>query len=208
MLMHTASPSDNDREVIERIRGGDIEAYEVLLNRYRGWVLAIVLKHVPPDRAEELAHVVFVEAYRALPGYRGAAEFRYWLAGIAVRQCSAFWRREARRPAVPASGLNDKARDWLDRAAQAEAGAAFERESDRRAAREVLDYALARLPAEDRTLMILLYIEDRSVREIARLSGWSPVNVKVRAFRIRRRLRQIIRQALQEEESDHAAPPR
>ena len=85
--MNSDGAAGSDRTIIERVRRGDINAFADLLNRYQAWVFAIVFKHVPPDRAKELAHDIFVEAYKALPTYRGTAEFRHWLAGIAVRQC-------------------------------------------------------------------------------------------------------------------------
>ncbi len=206
-MTHPAGTRAEDQETIARVRAGDLNAFETLLTRYRAWVMAIVLRHVPPDRAGELAQTVFVEAYRGLPGYRGHAEFRHWLAGIAVRQCRGFWRREGRQPTSrPLGSLDGEARDWLERAWADAAREAFARETDRRAAREVLAWALDRLPADDRMLVTLLHLEERSVHETARLTGWSPVNVKVRAFRARQRLRRLIGQLVRQEETPHEDP--
>jgi RNA polymerase sigma-70 factor, ECF subfamily len=197
----------SDREIIERVRSGDINAFAVLLRRYRAWVFAVVLKHIPPPRAEEMAHDIFVEAYKALPAYRGTAEFRHWLAGIAVRQCLTYWRRASRRPACCARDeLSRDAQDWLDRAGQAESREVFDRQASRQAARELLAYALARLSAEDRTVVTLLHIEERSVLEIARLMAWNPVQVKVRAHRARRQMRRIIAKLLAHEKEPRHEP--
>ena len=191
----------NDREIIERVRGGDINAFAGLLQRYRAWVFAIVLKHVPADRAEELAHDIFVEAYKALPTYRGTAEFRHWLAGIAVRQCFSFWRRASRQPAsCGRQDLSAETQTWLERASQAASQELFDRQTSRQATRELLAYALERLSAEDRTLITLLHLEERPVREVARLMAWSSVNVKVRAYRARRHMRRVIEILLKHEE--------
>ena len=199
--MNSDDVAGSDRAIIDRIRQGDINAFAALLTRYRAWVFAIVLKHIPPDRAEELAHDIFVEAYKALPSYRGTAEFRHWLAGIAVRQCFTFWRRSSRQPACCVqNALSNETQTWLDRAGQAESQELFDRQVSRQAARELLTYALDRLSAEDRTLMTLLHLEERPVREIARLMAWSPMNVKVRAYRARQHMRRIIATLLKHEE--------
>ena len=199
--MNSECAAGSDESIIERVRHGDFNAFSDLLTRYRAWVFAIVLKHVPPDRAEEMAHDIFVEAYKALPTYRGTAEFRHWLAGIAVRQCVTFWRRAGRQPVccVP-NDLSNETQTWLDRASRTEAQELFDRQTSRQATRELLDYALNRLSAEDRTLVTLFHLEERPVREVARLMAWSPINVKVRAYRARQRMRRIIGKLLKHEE--------
>ncbi len=190
--MNSKDAANADRFIIERIRQGDIEAFAILLDRYRAWVFAIVRRHVPAGEADELAHDIFVEAYKALPGYRGDSEFRHWLAGIAVRQCCSFWRRAGRRPAAADPGEYGDAQAWLDWAARAEAQDRYDRDLAQRGAREILEYALGRLNAEDRTLLTLMHLEERPVKDVARLMQWSTVNVKVRAHRARRRLRQVL----------------
>ncbi len=192
--------ADSDRAIIERVLSGDVNAFAGLLERYRAWVFAIVLKHIPPDRTAELAHDIFVEAYKALPTYRGTAEFRHWLAGIAVRQCFTFWRRANSQPTVCAPDeLSHNTQAWLDQAGRTESQELFDRQTSRQAAHELLAYALDHLNATDRTLVTLLHIEERPVREVARLMAWSSINVKVRAYRARQRMRQIIEKLLKHE---------
>lgn len=199
--MNSDGATISDKAIIERVQRGDVNAFAELLTRYRSWVFAIVIKHVPRDRAEELAHDIFVEAYKGLPSYRGQGEFRHWLAGIAVRQCFTFWRRSGRQPPCCSfQDLSDEAQAWLDWAGRSVSQDIFNRQADRQAARELLAYALSRLSAEDRTLVTMLHLEERSVRETARLMAWSPVNVKVRAHRARRQLRRIIEILLKHEE--------
>ena len=199
--MNAECAASSDQAIIERVRHGEINAFADLLTRYRAWVFAIVLKHAPRERAEELANDIFVEAYKALPTYRGTAEFRHWLAGIAVRQCFTFWRRASRQPVCCVlNDLSNETQTWLDRASQTESQEIFDRQTTRQATHELLAYALARLSAEDRTLVTLLHLEERPVREIARLMAWSPINVKVRAYRARQRMRRIIEKLRKHEE--------
>jgi len=61
-----------------------------------------------------------------------------------------------------------------------------------RDAAEVLQWAMARLSADERLVITLLELEERSVRDTAELTGWSESNVKVRAFRARQALKKIL----------------
>ena len=58
-------------------------------------------------------------------------------------------------------------------------------------ARELLDALLSQLPPDDRLVISLLDLEEKSVKEIARLTGWNVTLIKVRAFRARRKLRKL-----------------
>ena len=60
------------------------------------------------------------------------------------------------------------------------------------ASQELLDWAMRKLSADDRLILTLLEVRERSVREISAVTGWSEGNVKVRAFRARARLKTII----------------
>ena len=59
-------------------------------------------------------------------------------------------------------------------------------------ARELLDWALLRLTAEEQLILTLCEIEERSIREVAEHTGWSESNVKVRAFRARQNLKKLL----------------
>jgi RNA polymerase sigma-70 factor (ECF subfamily) len=59
-------------------------------------------------------------------------------------------------------------------------------------ARELIDFAMRRLSPDERLILTLAEIEERSVREIAELTGWSESNVKVRAFRARQNLKKVL----------------
>jgi RNA polymerase sigma-70 factor (ECF subfamily) len=57
---------------------------------------------------------------------------------------------------------------------------------------EILRHALGKLRPEDRLVITLLNLEERSIREISALTGWSEAKVKVRAFRARKELKRIV----------------
>jgi RNA polymerase sigma-70 factor (ECF subfamily) len=174
------------------VLAGDVDAFEHLIDRYRRYVFGIVMKHVPKDAAEEVAHDAFVRAYRSLPTFKGRSEFRHWLSRVATRTCYDFWRARYRTGEIPMSDLTEEQQNWLERVAADDAGESFERRATQVEARELLEWALAKLSAEDRMVVQLIHIEELPVREAAERLGWSFTNTKVRAFRSRRKLRKIL----------------
>lgn len=189
----------DDTEIIEQVLRGEIDRFADLIARHRQHVLKIVSGHVPADRAAEVAHDVFVQAYRSLPRFSRQAPFEHWLSRVAVRTCYDFWRAR-RRAEIPMSTLTADQAGWLDRALAAESDARFHDQADRRESLEVLDWALAQLSPENRLVLTLVHLEGRSAREAADLLGWSMVNVKVRCHRARQKLRTLF---LQEWERQH-----
>ncbi len=181
-----------DAEIVARVVGGDTEAFELLLARYRFFVHAIAARHVPVDRAEEVAQDVFVSAFRNLSAYTGKGAFRHWLARIAVRRCCDFWRERERRHEVPLSQITDDCQKWLDEASAAESMDNSRCTAAQDEAKEVLDYALDRLSAFDRTIITLVFLDGYSVAEAARLLGCNSVLVRVRTHRAKHRMRKII----------------
>jgi RNA polymerase sigma-70 factor (ECF subfamily) len=82
-------------------------------------------------------------------------------------------------------------RDWFEYLSVPEPG---EAPTDAFAARELVERLLSLLSVEDRLILTLLDLEQRSVAEIAGLTGWNASRIKVRAFRARRKLRQHLEQ--------------
>lgn len=184
--MQTPTDAASDTEIIRLVMSGDVNAFEKLVERYQSHVFAVVGRHVPKHGLDEVAHDVFVRAYRGLSGFSGKSGFKAWLSGIATRACYDFWRAAYRNRETPLSSLTDDHRKWLENALSTDAAAD---ELARRAdAVEILDYALDRLSAEDRMIVNLIYFEGHSHKETAALLGWSVANVKIRAWRIRKKL--------------------
>ena len=192
--MDSPGNETDDLEIIRRVQAGRVDDFELLLTRYRAHVFAIVLNHVPPDRAEEVAHEVFVRAYRSLGQYSRRHPFGHWVSRIAVRTCCDYWRRLRQCREIPESVLSEGHRDWLESAGASGSRSEFEALIARREAAEVLERALARLDPGSRAVVVMLYAEGRSVAEAAALLNWSGARVKARAHRARHALRKIIRQ--------------
>ena len=193
MAIHAAAGAD-DQDIVHEILEGEVDAFALLMTRHQDYVLAIVKRHVPADQAEELAQEVFIKAFQSLAGWRRQGRFRSWLSAIAVRTCYDFWRKHYRSREVPLSALSEAHREWLDRALADASESSWQKISRRREAREILDWVLDQLSAADRMVLELVYLEERSAKEAARLLGWTVANVKVRAFRAKRKITKLLLQ--------------
>jgi len=90
------------------------------------------------------------------------------------------------------SSLTEKHQEWLENVISDTSDRAFGEHGSRKEAREVLDWALAKLSAEDRMVLELVYLEGLTVKEAAEMLGWTTANVKVRSFRSRRKLKKLL----------------
>lgn len=186
----------DDNPIIQQVLSGDVDAFAALIDRYHSYVFAIVGRRIPAEEVEEVAHHVFVKAYQALGKFKGKSEFRHWLAQIAARTCYDFWRKHYRQREIICSQIGTDEQNWMEAVMNAQSISDSKALSEKQEAREVLHFALNRLSPEDRMVLTLTYLEDRSVKETARLLGWTQANVKVRAHRSRAKLRTILEQTL------------
>jgi len=191
-VMAEALVDMEDAGILKRIRAGDVDAYAGLMTKYQGRVSGIVSGHAPRDQVSELTHEVFVRAYRSLDGYRGESPFGHWLAKVAVRTCHDYWRSEYRRRERPESELSDECRAYVEEVSALETSEAAEESASRREAGALLAWALDRLSPTDRMVVTLTHLEERPVAEAAEMLGISVPNVKVRAFRARKKLRDLL----------------
>lgn len=198
--MPNQNEESSDTEIISRVLAGDVNAFELLIERYQTHVFSIVRKHVPQARADEVAHDVFVRAYQGLAGFSAKSGFSQWLAGIAVRTSHDFWRGEYRRKEIPASQLTEAHREYIENTLSDVSAEAFDQDGRREEAVEILEWALNRLSAPERMVLELVYLEEYSHKEAAELLGWSLVNVKVRAHRARKKLAGILLEGQSREE--------
>ena len=192
MKMPNEPLSASEAEIIDRVLEGDANAFEYLVTRHKGHVLKIANRHIPRNDLEETAQDVFVRAYLSLPTFKGKSDFRAWVSSIAVRTCYDYWRKAYRSREVPMSSLTEKHQDWLEQVMTVESEKDLNEKGAQKEARELLDWALAKLSAEDRMVLELVYLEGLSGKEAAALLGWSIANVKVRSLRSRRRIKELL----------------
>jgi RNA polymerase sigma-70 factor (ECF subfamily) len=187
--MDTAASDD---EIIARVLSGELDAYAVLFDRYKRYVARILGKYLTPQEVEDALIEVFTRAHRKLSSYDSRAPFRYWISTIAVRRSYDILRERKERREVMSQTLDDTHTEWMDQVLHGESRAQFDAEEEKRLAANVLTWALAQLGPEQRMVLTLVHFEERSYREAAEILGWSEVNVRVRALRARKALKEIL----------------
>jgi RNA polymerase sigma-70 factor, ECF subfamily len=174
-------PAD-DRLIEESIAGNDA-AFVQLVSRYKQKVIALSARFARDGAdLDDICQDVFIKIYENLGKFRHDAPFEHWLARITIRTCyDSLRRRQKEKRNVPLDDLHYQLADdknWNNLAAEQ--------------ARDLIEHALARLRPDERLVITLLELEEKSIREIAAITGWSEANVKVRGFRARQKLKRIL----------------
>lgn len=178
-----------EAELIAAVLKGDSASFEPLVQKYSPRVFATARRYARREsEVEDIAQEVWLKAFEKLSSFRGEAPFEHWLMRLTVRTCYDFLRSHQRNREAVFSDLSEPESDWLDRFLAAPETAS----ETAQAAKQLVERVLARLSPQARLVITLLEIEDRSVKEIAALTGWSVPLVKVRAFRARAEMRKIV----------------
>ncbi len=185
-------PPDNEpwSAVIVRVRAGEDAAADELVERLHPMVARTVQAHRPArDDVADLVQEVFLRVFKKLPQYHGGFPFPHWVSRIAVNVCTDRIRHHARRPSVLWSELADSEKAALEAMETASAESA-----EMRDAPAVVERLLAALAPDQRALITWLDLEQKTVAEVAAITGWKGAFIRLKAFRARRRLAKILRQ--------------
>lgn len=184
-----------DSELIAAVLKGDSASFEPLVVKYSPRVFATARRYARRENeVEDIVQEVWSKAFQKLATFRGEAPFEHWLMRLAVRTCYDFLREHQRNREMSFTELSESETDWLERFGAVPESAG----EDAAAARELVDRVLSMLSPSARLVITLLEIEDRSVKEIAELTGWSVPLVKVRAFRARAEMRKCLQRIAQD----------
>jgi RNA polymerase sigma-70 factor (ECF subfamily) len=181
----------NEAELIAAVLKGDPESFEPLVQKYSPRVFATARRYARREsEIEDIAQEVWIKAFQKLGSFRGEAPFEHWLMRLTVRTCYDALRSHQRNKELSFSELSEPENDWLERFVSS--GQHGSEDAD--AARQLVERILQKLSPAARLIITLLEIEDRSVKEIAALTGWSIPLVKVRAFRARAEMKKVLNQ--------------
>jgi RNA polymerase sigma-70 factor (ECF subfamily) len=179
----------SDTELIAAVRKGDVSQFETLITRYQPRVFATARRYARrEDEVQDIVQEVFIKAFQKLDSFRAEAPFEHWLMRMAVRTCYDFLRAHQRNRETMLTDLSDPEVDWLERFA----AGPDDNSKNTDAARALVERVMSQLSPDARLVITLLEIEDRSVKEISKLTGWSVPLVKVRAFRARAQMKKIL----------------
>jgi RNA polymerase sigma-70 factor (ECF subfamily) len=184
-----------DTELIAAVLGGDTASFEPLVQKYLPRVFATARRYARREsEAEDIVQEVWLKSFQKLKTFRGDAPFEHWLMRLAVRTCYDFLRGHQRNRETTFTELTEPETDWLERFVAAPDSAS----EDAAGARQLVQRLLEQLSPPARLVITLLEIEDRPVKEIAEMTGWSVPLVKVRAFRARAEMRKLLAKTAKE----------
>jgi RNA polymerase sigma-70 factor (ECF subfamily) len=184
-----ANMEPTDAELIAAVLKGDTASFEPLVRKYSPRVFATARRYARRDsEVEDIVQEVWLKSFQKLGSFRGEAPFEHWLMRLAVRTCYDFLRGHQRNRETAFSELTEPEEDWLD-GVVTHPEEALESAA---AARQLVRRILEQLSPPARLVITLLEIEERSVKEIAQVTGWSVALVKVRAFRARAEMKKCL----------------
>jgi RNA polymerase sigma-70 factor (ECF subfamily) len=175
--------STTDEQLVEAALAGDDSAFAELARRHKGRVFGVASRFArDSSELEDICQDVFVQAFFKLRQFRRDSPFEHWILRITTYKCYDYLRKRRRDHA----GVSIDA--LLESGYEPSAVEPPAAHPDL----ERLHAALAQLSPKERLVITLLELEERTVQEIAGLTGWSMSNVKVRAFRARAALRKLM----------------
>jgi RNA polymerase sigma-70 factor, ECF subfamily len=171
----------DDTRLVELARGGDVDAFTLIVRRYERRVGGVI-RHLLPDLrdVDEVTQDVFVQAWRSLDRFRGDASVFTWLYRIAVNE--ALMRQRRKR-------LTETE---LDDAAGAVSASSTEAAADDAAIRRLLLAEIAEMPFEYRAPLVLRDLQGLSNEEVAAVLDLTLAATKSRLHRARMQLREAI----------------
>ena len=178
-----------DKELIAKVLEGNPESFEPLVVKYQPRVFAIARRYARrEDEVEDIVQTVFMKAYSKLSSFRGDAPFEHWLMRTATFTCYDFLRKHQRNREWNATDLSTEENEWLENVGED----TTEKEANQSAAKALVDRLLESLKPDDRMIITMLDLEQKSVKEITKLTGFTESNVKVRAHRARDKMKKIL----------------
>src|SRR5471032_1332297 len=175
---------------LQRWKKGDETAAEELIRHLFPVISKIVRTHLPRrDEEKDLVQEILMKTFAKLHQYKGDAPISHWVSRLALTTCLDRLRAQKIRPEVRRADLTPEESDIFDAAwltgSSPDASEAI-------GARDLVDKILSSLSPEDRNLILMVDLEGRSLQEISETTGWSISKIKMRLFRVRPQLRQMI----------------
>ncbi|MEI6123182.1 MAG: sigma-70 family RNA polymerase sigma factor [Bacteroidota bacterium] len=178
--------NSDEHSWINACLNGDSAAYRMLVNKYQHMAFTLAVRITKNNEdAEEVTQDAFLKAYGSLSGFKGESKFSTWFYKIVLNLAMSKVRR--RKPThLPMDDLNLQI--------------ANDNESKQKTERtHYVEKAIRSLPEEDAIIVTLFYMEDQSLDNIANVVGLSATNTKVKLFRARKKMAEMLQHELKED---------
>lgn len=174
-----------DLTYIEQVLAGKINAFSYIVDNHKDKAYNLAFRICGNyEEAEEIAQDSFLKAYRSLNGFKMKSSFATWLYRIVYNTAISHVRIK-KKVILSLEDFPVDATDFIG-------SNSSEEEADKEYRSTLINFALQKINAEERGLISLFYYEEMSTREIAELTGLSKSNIKVKLFRARQKMLEII----------------
>ena len=171
----------SDSFYIDKVLNSDVNAYASLVDMHKDMVFTIALKIVRNrEDAEEIAQDVFVKAYQSLATFKKESKFSTWLYRIVYNTAIS----KTRKKNIETTNINY---DIVENYSEDDINENLNR-LDNNEQKKIINTVLKKLNTEDHLLVTLYYFEEKSTEEISEIVNISQSNVKVKLFRMRKKL--------------------
>jgi RNA polymerase sigma-70 factor (ECF subfamily) len=178
------------RELVAAVLREDENAARELVRILYPLVAKLVRAHRPVRSAEEdLCQMIFIKILQNLSRFSGKVPLGHWVSRIAINTCINQIQAEKARPELREADLSEEQAAVVQNLATTAEELAPDRSF---ASRQLVEHLMNGLKPAERLVIDLLYLQQRSVAEIRRVTGWSGAHVKVRAFRARQKMKQLL----------------
>ncbi|MDR0560620.1 MAG: RNA polymerase sigma factor [Prevotellaceae bacterium] len=182
--------NDNDMFCIRKVKAGDFSAFSAIVSKYQNMVFTVVFKIVDSrEDAEDITQEIFIKVFKSIQQFREDAEFSTWLYRIAYNTTLS----ELRKRKLFFTPIDDSL---------IPGGESFTEENDSEQTEIKLQYlekAMKKLPPDEIFLLTLHYMDGQSVENISKISNQTVSNVKIKLYRIRKKLALEIQKLMQDE---------
>ena len=180
-----------DQQLVDKVKEGDKEAFNLLVLKYQNRVTNIVSRYIKNNGdVADVTQEAFIKAYRALPNFRGDSAFYTWLYRIAVNSAKNYLVSQSRKP--PASDVDAQEAEFYEGADALREVASPESKLLTKEIETALLRAIERLPDELRVAITFREMEGMSYEEIAEIMSCPVGTVRSRIFRAREAIDAVI----------------
>jgi RNA polymerase sigma-70 factor (ECF subfamily) len=182
----------NEAELVSAAQKGDLEAFNRLVISYQEKVFNLALRILGDEAsAEDITQTTFLAAFRSLRRFRNGS-FRSWLYRIATNACYDEYRRLKRHPVLSSESEDVAEEKFTPLDGMPGLNILPEKEYDRHERDLVVQQALDRLETEQRSVVVLVDLQDLDYQEAAQILGVPVGTVKSRLARARIKLGQLL----------------
>ncbi|MGI9544466.1 MAG: RNA polymerase sigma factor [Cyclobacteriaceae bacterium] len=186
-----AAKAISDLELIDQVLSGEVMAYRTLTDKYKDYAYTLALRVLGnKEEAEEAAQDAFVKAFNSLKSFNRTAKFTTWFYRIVLNTAISYKRRQ--KP--PMDSLEQRQVIGDGEISQMDQFKILEQ-------RKYLQNAMNYLKADDVSVLTLFYFKEHSLEEMSEITGIAVNTLKVKLYRARKRLGEVLGKILKKEVS-------